>query len=335
MKLKSLLIITFIFLTLTLNGKKISVDKNAPKHDKVENLNHVCNELQKSNEILSNQIEILQNQLSESQSEINMLKDANKFYIDKYHDDTEQRISHWFTWLGIIITVIVGFIGIGCPLIFNKKQDKIFEDKLNQMNALYDTKIGKLRKMVAGKLQTMNCQLEVVKKEVENAKNDAASAKDSLNKIMDLEKNLDGIKNQVDEYNEEVKRNVDKAKASVYLSMAYTYESEFDANKDTLKYDAAMRFFNMAESLDPDNPMVYNGRGKLKMMKGDYNEALEDVNIAIEKASDLPILYHNRSYLYKQIANNQNLSSEEKEKYYDKVIEDEQTAIKLEEANKK
>jgi tetratricopeptide (TPR) repeat protein len=77
-----------------------------------------------------------------------------------------------------------------------------------------------------------------------------------------------------------------------------------------------MTFFNAAISQNPDNALMYNNRGYVKVDIGDFQEAINDYTKAIELNPNFALFYYNRGNAYSDKRDLENAIKD-----YDKVIE--------------
>jgi Flp pilus assembly protein TadD, contains TPR repeats len=81
-------------------------------------------------------------------------------------------------------------------------------------------------------------------------------------------------------------------------------------------YSDPMTFYNFAISQNPDNALMYNNRGYVKVNIGDFQEAINDYTKAIELNPNFALFYYNRGNAYSDKSDLENAIKD-----YDKVIE--------------
>jgi tetratricopeptide (TPR) repeat protein len=101
------------------------------------------------------------------------------------------------------------------------------------------------------------------------------------------------------------------------LILAFSYYNRGTAYIHKGEYDNAIEDYNKAIELKPDFAEAYNNRGNTYSDKGEYDNAIEDYNKAIKLKPDFAVAYNNRgnAYYYKG--------------EYDNAIEDFNKAIEL------
>ncbi len=74
-------------------------------------------------------------------------------------------------------------------------------------------------------------------------------------------------------------------------------EASARAHAENRNYSAAIAEMDNAIAMDKEFPIAYDLRSSYKKNSGDYKGALEDINIAIEIAPEVPQLYYDRMWL--------------------------------------
>ena len=273
MKAKQLITIFVILACLNVFGqqaKKESMLNKDTQQEIIQNLQSqidsqqvIILQLQEENLAIKSDLQDLAKIISDYQYEI-------KYYSEKNHTE----ISHWFSWLALIVT----FVSIACPVIVNLSYKKYYFDQQKQ---------------------NLQKDIDNMKESLESAKNDATSAKNSLSKISELKNDFDAIKNSI----ESVKKEIDDSKRDAEDAAKRAKLSEQVREQFTKAYyekdqSKAIELYNHIIELNPMHSYAYNNRGVFKMKAGDYFGALDDFNNAIKYDSKNWNAYNNRAYLY-------------------------------------
>ncbi|MBP7496949.1 MAG: tetratricopeptide repeat protein [Bacteroidales bacterium] len=80
-----------------------------------------------------------------------------------------------------------------------------------------------------------------------------------------------------------------------YPADYYAYVNRGNAKDDIGDYDNAMQDYNKAIELNPKDDMAFNNRAQLKNRLGLYNEAIEDFNIAVKLKPSSEYAFYNRA----------------------------------------
>jgi len=263
-------------------------------------------QLQKTEvQVLEETVSQLQVENVKLNNELLEVKKTNVDNMDKikeYSEQTHTDLSHWFSWLALLIT----FVSIACPVIVNLSYKKYYFDK--QVNILQE-------------------DIKTIKDNLQSAKDDANSAKKSLSEITGLKEDIAAIKKDIDKSKKSAERSAKRAMTTKYFTQAlyekdklkavelYTKVIDIDANNETAYFNRANQKQQMGDNkgaiddytsaliLNPNDIEAYCNRGISKSIMGDTQGAMDDYDKAKELDTKNVLIYNNRANIY--LKNNQ------------------------------
>jgi tetratricopeptide (TPR) repeat protein len=187
------------------------------------------------------------------------------------------------------------------PKEVSKSLKKIIDDK-------YKTKeLEEMRK----KAEELTKEVEKLNKELAKATNKQPSKKvqqeykTAIQGLTAIEWSKIGLKADLEERWEEA---VDAFTKSIELKFSFAAGAYFGrgiAYANLGNYQQAIKDFNKAIELEPDDAYAYNHRGSTYSDLGNYQQAIKDFNKAIELKPDYSYAYNNRGIAYAALGNYQ------------------------------
>ena len=296
----------------------------------------------------------LQNGLSEQEVSIQLQSDKElkkqveslENEVDLYRQDvrdTVERIngnmSHWLSLFTLIITIIVGLLGVVAPAIQAYLQNKQYEKRLEELKR---------------QVEMINEQVEITRRQATEATEQAVLARQDKNTIKGLKYEMDEIKHQIETDLKAAKEAADRAEASRLFTEALN-EDDLKKKRDLYSrsielypkrtsffnrgitnsrlqdFHSAIQDFDKAIELEPKRPTSYYNRGLTKYKMKDYEKALLDYDKAIELDSSNAKYYRSRAKCYKALSG-QETDSVKKQEYLTKAEADEAMAASLKNA---
>lgn len=218
----------------------------------------------------------IQDQIIETQNTISQniveLREEYRDLRNDYRDATN--------WILGIVTLIVGALGVGAPLLLNRQSNK-------KQEAL----VEKMEKTVSRISEMQSC-IDEMKEVIEKSKKSAAdSRKQSLvNSLLSQASNEKDYHEAIRIYTRII--HIDSKNVRAYVARASLYIDNEEA------YELAKRDLDNAVSLQPNNYVVYMVRGRANSLLRNYTEAINDANMSISLAPQLPNVYECRALTY-------------------------------------
>ncbi|MBR3979968.1 MAG: tetratricopeptide repeat protein [Bacteroidales bacterium] len=265
---------------------------------------------------LQNEIEATQKQLEEMEKEIELYRGDVRTKVAEL-DESQGR---WLTLLGIVMALIGIILGVVTPIFLNYKNEKNIKEKL--IDAKQEASSAKTQAEIAGRaLNSIQHQVESVKKQVGFATEQAEQAKQAVVAI-------EGLKKQVKEIEEKINKDANTAESAAKDAQFNKLFAQAYSEKDALKaidlylqvikikpdhgaynnlgiryYEVgdkenAIKNFNKAVELNPEDADAYNNRAYILLNIGNVSDAMRDVNIAIEKNGSQHSYYETRGEIY-------------------------------------
>lgn len=198
---------------------------------------------------------------------------------EKYRD-LKNDLRDATNWTLGIVTLIVGALGIGAPLLLNRQSNK-------KQEAL----VEKMEKTVSRISEMQSC-IDEMKEVIEKSEKSAAdSRKQSLvNSLLSQASNEKDYHEAIRIYTRII--HIDSKNVRAYVARASLYIDNEEA------YELAKRDLDNAASLQPNNYVVYMVRSRANSLLRNYTEAINDANMSISLAPQLPNVYECRALTY-------------------------------------
>ena len=271
MRYKSIGVIMLLLIGLSLYGQQQKTVPMTvqPQKTEVQVLEETVSQLQLENQTMQKQLESLEKEVGIYREDVRAKEAA-----------INEDQGHWLTLLSIVIGAIVMILGVGVPLVLNRKSEKYVEKMLADARQEAASAKEQAEKAEAA-LKNIQPQVEAVKDQVASATNQAAQAKQAVADIGELKKHVDAIEKKINEDAAAAEKAAIEAQAIQLFTQAL---AEKDPSKE-------MELYNKAIEFKPDFAAAYINRGVLKSNKGDKEGALKDYDKAIE-LNPILLLYH-------------------------------------------
>lgn len=287
-----------------------------PQKTEIQALEETVLQLQAENRAMQKQLENLEKEVGLCREDVRAKEAA-----------INEDQGHWLALLSIVIGAIVIVLGIGAPLLLNRKSEKYIEKMLDAANREAISAKEQAEKSEKA-LKDIQPQIDSVKDQVKSATNRAEQAKQAVADIKELNKHVISIEEKVNKDVIAAKQSAKEAKASQFFFQALSEKDPFKAielctkvielkpdmveayiNRGVLKsdvgdYEGAMKDYNKAIELDPKDATAYFNRGNLKDTLGDMNGALLDYDKAIALDSKYVSCFINRGCLKNDLGDN-------------------------------
>lgn len=218
----------------------------------------------------------IQDQIIETQNTISQ----NIVELREEYRDLRNAHRDATNWILGIVTLIVGALGVGAPLLLNRQSNK-------KQEAL----VKKMEKTVSRISEMQSC-IDEMKEVIEKSEKSAAdSRKQSLvNSLLSQASNEKDYHEAIRIYTRIIQ--IDSKNVRAYVERASLYIDNEEA------YGLAKRDLDSAASLRPDNYLIYMLRGRANSLLRNYTEAINDANMSISLAPQLPNVYKYRAQIY-------------------------------------
>ena len=192
-----------------------------------------------------------------------------------YITEHDFLISSHLTIIGLVITLLAAVIGIGVPMILNKKNEN---------------DLANIKKEMESQNEVFNRKFQLAVEETKNYKNTTEKYKieTEANKLFALAVNEKNVFLQKDLYDQAI---------IIKGNMVEAYNNRGLVKEQIGDLVGALADFDKAIDLNPSFSLAYNNRGLLKDKMGDSEGALTDFNKAIKLNPENDLSYCNRGYL--------------------------------------
>ena len=235
------------------------------------------------------------------QQEIIHLKNEMATYRDDVRNkiqELDEQESRWTTLIVFIVTLIVGSLGIIAPYLFNLRNEKEMQRKLDEATRLATTANEQSNKAINALKE-----IERIKKDIEEIKNYIAEKSDETTEA--AEKTKDYFSDILSDYY------INKYTTSNYINY---YTKNLNPNDPSLgsfralillndgKNEEALEAINEALNNDPSSEMDLLIRASIFMAMKKYEKALSDYSQIIKLNPESKVAYLQRAKCYRSLA---------------------------------
>ena len=271
--------------------------------------------------------------------------------------DYYNRINNWLVALSILLAIF----GLLVPYFINRNYDKIFNTKLENLQAKIDDVSKKAQKAQEAVMTSkeLKKQINEIKATVEKKTKAAeeAAKRARVSQIFSEALSETNPQRKIELYTKVIELNPQSANAYCNRGAAkvrledfsgaindYNKAIELNPQDEDLYYnrgnaksylksfEGALNDYSKAIELNPQYAKAYCNRGIEKAGLKDFEGAFNDFNKAIELNPDYKLAYKNRAVAYNKLAA-ETEDKEKKKEYLDKAKADAKMAKSLEETN--
>jgi len=223
-------------------------------------------------------------------------------FLDEFHSAQSNWLNAWI----MVLTVILGIMGIAFPILFADKRKEIddiiknAEKKFDKIEEKAQSAIDRLNEAdLKGKIAEIKTDMTQIKtwyEETEKAKqiSIANSYFSTGNKLLSEDQYEDAIV----AYQKAIKNYPDGKFLNAYGNMGIAFTKLGIKNKDIKFYNEAINAFNEAILIEPNNAKAHCGLGLPYAKLGKYKEAIEAIEKSIKLDSNYAIAYYNIAEAY-------------------------------------
>ena len=247
-------------------------------------------EKEPTNQDLKQQIEDLNHKLNTSNSEIKLLN----YKIEEAKLNNKEDVEYYLNYIsdtlmttGLLITLVVGIVGIAIPLYMQRQRESQTKNTLAKIDD--DIK----------NLQAYEARIEAIKTEVDNLKTDTKKASEEAQEAAKKAK-ISELYSEVLKSREDLDKQIELLDEIITLnpSDGLGYYNRGAVYRAKEMHDEAIKDFNTAIGIEPKNFWWHLDVAYLYLGEALYDEAIRIYNIAISIDPTSPIPYSRKETIY-------------------------------------